>query len=108
MIRWLLSLFRHRPVIVRGWRTCDSGKRFRKPEVWMSYDHLAVWGDFLRDMLKRGRLTPKLYRKKIRDACRSIRQQIREAGGLPDRIRPIDREEYRALAQEIWRKADRA
>jgi hypothetical protein len=75
----------------------------------MSYDHLFMWGDFLREMLKRGRLTERLYRKKIRDACRSIRQQIREAGGLPDRIRHIDDEEYRELAREIRRKAgDRA
>jgi hypothetical protein len=64
-----------------------------------------MWADFLREMLKRGRLTEKLYHTKIRAASRSIRQQIREAGGLPDRIRRIDDEEYRELAREIRRKA---
>jgi hypothetical protein len=87
MIRWFLSLFRRRPPVTdRAWRTCDSAyvnRKFNKPNVWYSDEHLAQWIHFLHERCREGLLTPQKLYQKIRAAVRSCREQRRQVGFLP-------------------------
>jgi hypothetical protein len=110
MIRWLLFLFRRRPPVSAGpWRTCDAAsvnRKFNKPAVWYSEEHLAQWIHFLHERCREGFLTPQKLYEKIRAAVRSCREQRRSVGFLPaEKGDPGGY--YRELARrELQRKAN--
>jgi hypothetical protein len=109
MIRRLLALFRRRPgTVVRGWRTCDSGKRFYQPTVWQSHDHLHMWFRFLQDRLAEGRLTLRKFRAKVRRAQCTFDDQVRRWGGTPEqqRGRPDDLDDRWHLYAKIAKKGE--
>jgi hypothetical protein len=91
VIRRLLSLFRRRKphpgVFVGRARTCDGvaprNRRFVKPSVFYSEQHLELWIHFLRQRCSEGLITTQKLYQKIRVAVRACREQRRSVGFLP-------------------------
>jgi hypothetical protein len=109
LIRWFLSLFRRRPAVSVSWRTCDSvsvNRKFNKPNVWYSEEHLAQWVYFLRARCREGLITPKKLYEKIRAAVRSCREQRRRVGFLPGDHGDPDGHYAEMVRCELQRKAN--